>query len=107
MRLAMRSSRNLLRILHHNGRPPVHDFLIPALVQASCRRFISSTPRNTSATTPLAADGPSTKPKRKPLTKEQRDFLDSAVSLKLREHVSFVYLRPSLRFPLAPRKPSW
>ncbi|KAI1250823.1 hypothetical protein MGN70_007881 [Eutypa lata] len=75
----MRSSRNLLRILHHNGRPPVHDFLIPALVQASCRRFISSTPRNTSATTPLAADGPSTKPKRKPLTKEQRDFLDSAL----------------------------
>ncbi|KAI4598124.1 hypothetical protein KJ359_003933 [Pestalotiopsis sp. 9143b] len=73
------SSRSLMRFMRTNGQQPIRDFLAPALFAPS-RRCLSTT--STRGSTP-SQDGPSTsgaqKPKMKPLTKEQRDFLSSAL----------------------------
>ncbi|KAI0151146.1 ubiquinone biosynthesis protein COQ7 [Pestalotiopsis sp. NC0098] len=74
------SSRSIVRFMRTNGQQPIRDFLAPALFAPS-RRCLSTTSSRSS--TPPSQDGPPTtgaqKPKRKPLTKEQRDFLSSAL----------------------------
>lgn len=78
----MLSPKSLMRSLRLSGQLPVHDFLAPALFVPN-RRCISTTPPKTNASAaPPSQDGPAAapKPKRKPLTKEQREFLSSAVS---------------------------
>ncbi|KAI1416087.1 COQ7-domain-containing protein [Hypoxylon sp. FL1857] len=70
------------RVVRRNLQLPVYDFLIPTLPQPSRRRFLSTTPKqnatvSTSSSSP--ADSSKPQPKRKPLTKEQRDFLSSAL----------------------------
>ncbi|KAF2964570.1 hypothetical protein GQX73_g8999 [Xylaria multiplex] len=78
--------KNLMRIMRQMRRPhtrlPLHNnFLLSAAFAPSSRR-ISSTARRSDATTGTseAAQSKSSNPKpRKPLTKEQRDFLSSAL----------------------------
>lgn len=78
----MFSSRSVMRLMRARGQLPVHDFLAPALFTTPVRRCLSTTVAKRTdaptAATPAAKDAPQ-QPKRKPLTKEQRDFLDSAV----------------------------
>jgi 3-demethoxyubiquinol 3-hydroxylase len=73
----MYSSRSLMRLMRVQGQLPVHDFLAPALFTPA-RRCLSTTVAKKAAASAPAQDAQ--QPKRKPLTKEQRDFLDSAVS---------------------------
>ncbi|KAI3322322.1 ubiquinone biosynthesis protein COQ7 [Xylariaceae sp. AK1471] len=78
----MTSSRSLMRITRQCTQLPVHDFLLPAVFSPS-RRCISTTPRRnhaaTTSTGPSSSNPSTSKSKRKPLTKEQRDFLSSAL----------------------------
>ncbi|KAI1372881.1 COQ7-domain-containing protein [Hypoxylon crocopeplum] len=74
------------RVVRQTLQFPLHDFLVPAFSQLSRRRFLSSSPKNNatiSANPSGPADpsepNPSPNRKRKPLTKEQRDFLSSAL----------------------------
>ena len=66
----------------------IHDFLAPALFSPSSRRLLSTTPPTlaTPAATPSTPNGdahsssaPPNKSRLKPLTKEQRDWLSSAL----------------------------
>ncbi|KAK6076818.1 ubiquinone biosynthesis protein COQ7 [Seiridium cupressi] len=75
----MSSSRSLLRLMRSNGQLPIHDFLAPALF-APRRRCLSTTSSRSATPSQDASSSPSPqKPRRKPLTKEQRDFLSSAL----------------------------
>ncbi|XXH03830.1 RNA polymerase-associated protein rtf1 [Hypoxylon texense] len=70
------------RLAHYGVQPYLHEFLAPTSSQLDPRRFLSSTSKNnatiaTGSSSP--ADPPPSQPKRKPLTKEQRDFLSSAL----------------------------
>ncbi|KAI4169954.1 MAG: hypothetical protein LQ343_005336 [Gyalolechia ehrenbergii] len=57
---------------------PVFDFLVPAIAQyPPNRRYASTTSQQTSPPAPQIDAAPK---RRQPLSKEQRDFLDSAVS---------------------------
>ncbi|KAF3058212.1 hypothetical protein GL218_05431 [Daldinia childiae] len=60
----------------------------PTLCQPTRRQFLSTTTKNNatvSSTSSSSTDPSGSRPKRKPLTKEQRDFLSSAMpSIKLR-----------------------
>ncbi|KAI0144244.1 COQ7-domain-containing protein [Hypoxylon sp. NC0597] len=72
------------RLVRRNLRLPSHNFLIPTLSQSAHRRFLSTTPKNnatisTGSSSPSDSSKPQPQPKRKPLTKEQRDFLSSAL----------------------------
>ncbi|KAI1762609.1 COQ7-domain-containing protein [Hypoxylon sp. FL1150] len=70
------------RLVRHGLQPSLHEFLVPALFQPSSRRFLSATNSHnaTIAKTSTSPTNPSqSKPKLKPLTKEQRDFLSSAL----------------------------
>ncbi|KAI8624819.1 ubiquinone biosynthesis protein COQ7 [Xylariaceae sp. FL1651] len=74
----MSSPKGLVRVLRQCAQLPAHDFLLPAFFAPS-RRCISTTPRiRAAASTEPSSANPSI-PKRKPLTKEQRDFLSSAL----------------------------
>ncbi|KAI0597283.1 ubiquinone biosynthesis protein COQ7 [Biscogniauxia sp. FL1348] len=78
----MSSYRSLARTAQKQVQYPLHDFLVPALFQQPSRRFLSTTAKSTAAVSSTgssssASDPP--KPKRKPLTQEQRDFLSSAL----------------------------
>lgn len=74
------------------GARPVASFYRP------CVRSIATT---TNAQASVAAGSAEAPKKRKPLTKEQRDFLDSAVSTK-----ESIALGTLLTSPPAPRQPS-
>ncbi|KAI1850651.1 hypothetical protein JX266_003933 [Neoarthrinium moseri] len=75
----MSSTRSLMRFMRRSGQLPVHDFLAPALF-APNRRCLSSTAQKGAAQAQDAsANSNAQKPKRKPLTKEQREFLSSAL----------------------------
>ncbi|CAJ2503208.1 Uu.00g106020.m01.CDS01 [Anthostomella pinea] len=75
----MSSFRILARVMRRNVQLPVHDFLVPAFFQPS-QRCMSSTPKHNAATSPDPSSAPSVaKSKRKPLTKEQREYLSSAL----------------------------
>ncbi|KAI0134478.1 ubiquinone biosynthesis protein COQ7 [Xylariales sp. AK1849] len=75
----MLSSQSLLRLMRRNWQFSVHDFLAPALFTPT-QRCLSTTSRKSANPTRDASPNSSTqKPKRKPLTKEQRDFLSSAL----------------------------
>ncbi|KAI4866696.1 COQ7-domain-containing protein [Hypoxylon rubiginosum] len=70
------------RLVRHGLQPYFHEFLVPASSQLSPRRFLSSTSKNNATITSSSAssaDPSRSQPKRKPLTKEQRDFLSSAL----------------------------
>ncbi|KAL8749829.1 MAG: hypothetical protein Q9184_006651 [Pyrenodesmia sp. 2 TL-2023] len=61
---------------------PLFDFLVPALVHPTTRRYVSTTssPSATSTEAPPSPSQEDSSPKRRrPLSKEQRDFLDSAL----------------------------
>ncbi|TLD28294.1 hypothetical protein PspLS_03290 [Pyricularia sp. CBS 133598] len=61
---------------------PICDFLVPALFSNSSRsspRWLSTSTRLAATTTTPPSQPTDSKPKRKPLTKEQRDFLSSAL----------------------------
>ncbi|ORY59597.1 ubiquinone biosynthesis protein CAT5 [Pseudomassariella vexata] len=64
--------------MRKSHQSPLHDFLVPALVTPS-RRFLSTTSRNNANAASVADASAPQKPKRKPLTQEQRDFLSSAL----------------------------
>ncbi|KAI2466662.1 COQ7-domain-containing protein [Annulohypoxylon bovei var. microspora] len=74
-------------IVRHNLSSPLRDFLIPLCTfsQPDRRRFLSTTSRSNAvvstspSSSPTNPTNPQSKPKRKPLTKEQRDFLSSAL----------------------------
>ncbi|KAI0842436.1 COQ7-domain-containing protein [Hypoxylon sp. FL0890] len=69
-------------LVRRNLQLPLHDFLIPTLSQPIRRRFLSTTSeKNATVSTSSSpqADSSKPQPKRKPLTKEQRDFLSSAL----------------------------
>ncbi|KAL8644549.1 MAG: hypothetical protein Q9210_007200, partial [Variospora velana] len=59
---------------------PLFDFLVPALAQRpTSRRYVSTSPFSpTTDSSPREHESPK---RRRPLTKEQREFLDSAVSV--------------------------
>ncbi|KAH8670968.1 ubiquinone biosynthesis protein [Xylariales sp. PMI_506] len=73
----MSFSRGLVRMMHGNHQLPVHDFLAPALF-APRRRCLSTTSSKWEQAGHASSPG-NPKPKRKALTKEQRDFLSSAL----------------------------
>ncbi|KAI1331752.1 ubiquinone biosynthesis protein COQ7 [Xylariaceae sp. FL0255] len=67
----MSPSRSLMRSLRQVHSLPVHDFLLPA--------FFVPTRRCVSTTSPSSHPSSHPPKKLKPLTKEQRDFLDAAL----------------------------
>ncbi|KAI1099186.1 COQ7-domain-containing protein [Jackrogersella minutella] len=71
------------RIVRHNLQSPLRDFLIPSLSRPNQRRFLSTAPKNnatvSTSSSPTLIDPSNPQPKRKPLTKEQREFLSSAL----------------------------
>ncbi|KAI0019246.1 ubiquinone biosynthesis protein COQ7 [Xylariomycetidae sp. FL0641] len=71
-------SRALSRTLRQAVKLPLHDFLVPALCQPG-RRFISTTPAKHAASPIEFSSANAQKPRRKPLTKEQCEFLSSAL----------------------------
>ncbi|KAK8014203.1 Ubiquinone biosynthesis protein COQ7 [Apiospora arundinis] len=107
----MLSSKSLLRSLRRSGQLPVHEFLAPALFAPTTRRCISTTtPKsNASAATPpnqhgSAAAG-SPKPKRKPLTKEQREFLSSALRVNQAGELAATLIYTAQKPPLVNAHP--
>ncbi|KAI1486608.1 COQ7-domain-containing protein [Biscogniauxia mediterranea] len=78
----MSSYRSLTRIARQQVQLPMHDFLVPALYQQLSRRFLSTTANSPAAVSSTGSSSSASnppKPKRKPLTQEQRDFLSSAL----------------------------
>lgn len=104
---------------------PVHDFLAPALFYptVSSRRLISSTPTRRAevsdstpatapaATTPAGRQGDGSKSdnankgKRKALTKEQRDFLSSALRVNQAGELAATLIYTAQTPPVVRRKP--
>lgn len=123
----MPPSASLLRAARRNltaaRQFPVHDFLAPALFYptASSRRLVSSTPTRRAevadstpaATSPSHArpqdDGPTgtnaNKGKRKPLTKEQRDFLSSALRVNQAGELAATLIYTAQTPPVVRRTP--
>ncbi|KAI1453703.1 COQ7-domain-containing protein [Annulohypoxylon moriforme] len=70
------------RIVRHDiSLSPLHDFFVPppTSTQRVRRRFLSTTSRSNATVPTNPSSSPAAKPKRKPLTKEQREFLSSAL----------------------------
>lgn len=97
---------------------PVHDFLAPALFYpaASSRRLVSSTPARRaevadstpSPERPQDGGPTSTSPnrgKRKPLTKEQRDFLSSALRVNQAGELAATLIYTAQTPPVVRRQP--
>ncbi|KAI0012545.1 COQ7-domain-containing protein [Xylariaceae sp. FL0662B] len=69
------------RVMRRHTRSHLHNFLVPALFQPGRRQLSTSPKVNAEAATSVSPQPPSSessKSKRKPLTKEQRDWLSSA-----------------------------
>lgn len=120
---------NLLRAARRNLTTarhfPIHDFLAPALFYptVSSRRLVSSTPARhaevadstpsaSAAQSPSAArhqndghTGNSNKGKRKPLTKEQRDFLSSALRVNQAGELAATLIYTAQTPPVVRREP--
>ncbi|KAI1085212.1 COQ7-domain-containing protein [Whalleya microplaca] len=76
----MSSLRIPPHIMRQHAQLHCRDFLVPAFFQPGRRQFSTSPKaKATAVTSPLPPSSESSKPKRKPLTKEQRDFLSSAL----------------------------
>ncbi|KAF3000524.1 hypothetical protein E8E14_007524, partial [Neopestalotiopsis sp. 37M] len=65
--------------MRKHGQPPIRDFLAPALFAPSRHCLSSTSSRGTVASQDAPSTSSSPKPKRKALTKEQQDFLSSAL----------------------------
>lgn len=114
----MRAARRNLPAARHL---PVHDFLAPALFYptASSRRLVSSTPTRRAEvadSTPASSqsrhqndDGPAStsanKGKRKPLTREQRDFLSSALRVNQAGELAATLIYTAQTPPVVRRQP--
>lgn len=68
-----------LRIQPHIARHNLSLPLLCAFDQPIRRRFLSTTPTSNATVSETSKSSPAEKPRRKPLTKEQRDFLSSAL----------------------------
>jgi 3-demethoxyubiquinol 3-hydroxylase len=122
----------LLRAAHRNltaaRQFPVHDFLAPAVFypSVSSRRLVSGTPTRraeVASSTPPAASAASAAPspsrprgggasgdnankgKRKPLTKEQRDFLSSALRVNQAGELAATLIYTAQTPPVVRRQP--
>ncbi|KAL8305171.1 hypothetical protein RB597_003924 [Gaeumannomyces tritici] len=76
------TARSCLRAARTQAALPVCDFLAPALLSARSRRWLSATARlRADAISPAPAPRPpsAAKPRYKPLTEEQREFLSAAL----------------------------
>lgn len=82
MSLLRPAARSCLGAARTQAALPVCDFLAPALLSTSSRRWLSATARaRATATPPMPpSQPPPAKPRYKPLTDEQREFLSAAVS---------------------------
>ncbi|KAH9900296.1 ubiquinone biosynthesis protein COQ7 [Xylariomycetidae sp. FL2044] len=75
----MASTPKLMRRVNRTVPFSLHDFLVPAFFQPS-RRLLSTSAQNNASVTDQSSSAPDPKkPRRKPLTKAQRDFLASAL----------------------------
>lgn len=129
MVVKMPASATLMRAARRNlpaaRQLPVHDFLAPALFYptAPSRRLVSSTSTRRAEVadgTPVAAQAPSqsrpqnddgpastnpNKGKRKPLTKEQRDFLSSALRVNQAGELAATLIYTAQTPPVVRRQP--
>ncbi|KAK8044715.1 ubiquinone biosynthesis protein CAT5 [Apiospora rasikravindrae] len=104
----MLSSNSLMRSLRQSGQLPVHDFLAPALFAPSRRCISTTTPKSNASAAAPNPDGPASaaqKPKRKPLTKEQRDFLSSALRVNQAGELAATLIYTAQKPPLVNAHP--
>ncbi|KAK7943750.1 COQ7-domain-containing protein [Apiospora aurea] len=107
----MLSSKSLMLSLRQSGQLPVHDFLAPALFAPSRRCISTTTPKSNASAAAPSPDGPdgpaaaAQKPKRKPLTKEQRDFLSSALRVNQAGELAATLIYTAQKPPLVNAHP--
>ncbi|KAK7932351.1 Ubiquinone biosynthesis protein COQ7 [Apiospora marii] len=105
----MLSSKSLMRSLRRSGQLPVHDFLAPALFAPNRRCISTTTPKSNASVAPPSQDGPAAaaapKPKQKPLTKEQREFLSSALRVNQAGELAATLIYTAQKPPLVNAHP--
>ncbi|KAI0881643.1 COQ7-domain-containing protein [Annulohypoxylon maeteangense] len=80
--MSLSRARIQMHIVPNNSSSsPLRDFLIPlcTVTQPTRRRFLSTTQKSNATVSTASLSSPAENPRRKPLTKEQREFLSSAL----------------------------